>query len=193
MTGRGEVKPGDIILMAGYAALQGTQDLLRQKRLILQKRFSTEFLRMAEKTKECLREDAGEICKEFAGGVFPIGPGGVLVDLWNFGSEYSLGIEADLREIPLRQETIEICNYLDINPYEIAGSGAFLAAADRKQAEALEERLKNSEIPVSVIGYFTSGNDRVVRNRDIRRFLTPKNYTDQRQDKLLSAQKREED
>ena len=75
----------------------------------------------------------------------------------------------DLRKIPVRQETIEICEYFDINPYNVLSGGSLLAAA--KEGTALAEALTRKGIPTVVIGRLTKGNDRILWNEGNKRFL----------------------
>ena len=82
-----------------------------------------------------------------------------------------VGLEIDLKKIPLRQETVEVCEFFHINPYELISSGCMLmAAADGNE---LIRRLKENGIEATVIGKATAGNDRVLMNEDERRFLEP--------------------
>ena len=39
-----------------------------------------------------------------------------------------VGLEVDLKKIPIRQETVEICNYFGVNPYQIMSSGSMMIA-----------------------------------------------------------------
>ncbi len=78
-------------------------------------------------------------------------------------------MEVDLRKIPVRQETIEICEYFDINPYNVLSGGSFLIAA--RDGAALAEELSHQDIPTAVIGRMTKGNDRILWNAGNKRFL----------------------
>ena len=71
------------------------------------------------------------------------------------------------------QETVEICNELDINPYELSGNGSLLFVTD--QGEMLAEQLQQQKIPAAVIGFLSADNDRVIVNGEERRFLEPAN------------------
>ena len=66
---------------------------------------------------------------------------------------------------------MEICNFLDLNPYELLSGGSLLIGAD--DGYALAERLQKAGIPAAVIGRAVPGNDRVVRNGEEKRFLGP--------------------
>lgn len=41
-----------------------------------------------------------------------------------------LGFRVELSSIPIRQETIELCEYYDINPYRLYSGGCLLAAGN---------------------------------------------------------------
>ena len=48
-----------------------------------------------------------------------MGEGGILRALWKMAEASRVGLRADLRKIPVRQETIEICERFDLNPYKL--------------------------------------------------------------------------
>jgi hydrogenase maturation factor len=78
-------------------------------------------------------------------------------------------MEVDLRKIPVKQETIEICEHFDINPYNVCSEGSILAAA--KEGAALVEALVREGVPATLIGRLTDGNDRILWNDGNKRFL----------------------
>ena len=82
-----------------------------------------------------------------------------------------VGLEIDLKKIPVRQETIEICEFFGLNPYELISGGSMLMAAE--DGNQLVHELKKAGIPAAVIGKAMAGNDRVLRNEEERRFLEP--------------------
>ena len=46
-----------------------------------------------------------------------MGEGGFLSALWKMAEASQVGLEMDFSKVPIRQETIEICEIFDINPY----------------------------------------------------------------------------
>ncbi len=50
---------------------------------------------------------------------YSLGEGGVLAGLWKMAEASEIGLFADLRKIPVRQETIEICERFNLNPYKL--------------------------------------------------------------------------
>ena len=83
-----------------------------------------------------------------------------------------VGLTVYLRDIPIRQETVEIANLFDFDPYNLFSGGSLLFTV--KSSYALIRALKDEGINARVIGTVNGSNDRVVINNGIRRFLTPR-------------------
>lgn len=97
--------------------------------------------------------------------------GGIFGALWEIGAASRVGLEVDIKKILIKQETIEICEFYDLNPYKLISSGCMLIVTDR--GNLLVDRLKAEGIPAAVIGYISEGNDRVIINEEEKRFLEP--------------------
>ena len=82
-----------------------------------------------------------------------------------------VGLSIDLKKIPVKQETIEICEFFDLNPYELLSGGSLLIAAS--DGEELGEGLKETGVSAAVIGKTTGSNDKIIRNEEEVRFLEP--------------------
>ncbi len=97
--------------------------------------------------------------------------GGVFGALWELAEYAECGLDIDLPAIPILQETVEICEYFDVNPYQLRTEGVFLILSEHggRLCEALEEK----GIPAAVIGKTVAGLDRAVRNGEEIRFLEP--------------------
>ena len=95
--------------------------------------------------------------------------GGVFGALWEMGSGSGVGLDIDLKKIPIRQETVEVCEALGLNPYILMSSGSMMIAAD--DGYGLAEKLKQAGIPASVVGKATEGKDRILRNGEDTRYL----------------------
>ena len=77
-------------------------------------------------------------------------------------------MRVNLKDIPLRQETIELTNYFDLNPYELNARGCLLMAAeDERVLEAMRDR----RVQARIIGYLCSANSRVLINGEEIRYL----------------------
>ena len=97
--------------------------------------------------------------------------GGIFGALWEVGEASGVGIIADLDKIPIRQETIELCEFYDINPYMLISSGSMLIGTPH--GNKLVDELAEQGIPAAVIGRATEGNDRIIRSGEETRFLEP--------------------
>ena len=80
-----------------------------------------------------------------------------------------VGLEIDLRAIPIRQETVEICEFFGVNPYQIMSSGSMLIAAE--DGQAVVRALKDAGIPGTVVWRTTASNARILRNKEEIRYL----------------------
>jgi len=114
--------------------------------------------------------------KEFAAkmgvaAMHDVSRGGIFGALWEMASSAGLGIEAYLDKIKVRQETIEVCELLGLNPYTLVSGGALLMITEN--GDLLKEELEKLEIRAEVIGKLTDSNDRVVIKGEERRFLEP--------------------
>ena len=43
--------------------------------------------------------------------------GGIFGALWEMAEASGVGLEIDLKKIPIRQETVEVCEFFGVNPY----------------------------------------------------------------------------
>jgi hydrogenase expression/formation protein HypE len=97
--------------------------------------------------------------------------GGIFGALWEMAEASGVGLEIDLKKIPIRQETVEICEFFGLNPYQLISSGSMLMATE--DGNRLVSDLEKSGIHAVVVGKATEGNDRVLLNGEERRFLEP--------------------
>lgn len=157
---------GQDLIMAGLAGLEGTRRIACLHREELARRFSPVFLESQlareEWEKEALpRFLAGEpipVLEREISAWEAVGEGGVLAALWNFSGKMEIGIEFDLKKIPIRQITVEVSELFHLNPYRLLTAEAFVAAADNGARAA--ECLKQMGIPAAVIGRVKEGTAR---------------------------------
>lgn len=98
-----------------------------------------------------------------------ISRGGVFAALWEAGEYWRVGMDLDVHRIPILQATVEICEFLGLNPYQLYGQGAFLLACSDGKEAAL--KLRRAGFPASVLGTLTSGEGRYLRSGDRVRCL----------------------
>lgn len=165
------LQPGQDLVMTGWIALAGTAMLAEEFEEELQSRYPFSLIDKAKEFEKLTSafSDARAISHFGTAPVHALGQGGVFGALWEMAERAGVGLEVDLKKIPVRQESIEICEYFDINPYELYSAGSLLVGTD--QAETLIAEMHRQGIEACVIGRVTGSNDRVIRNGEDCRFL----------------------
>lgn len=189
------------VVMAGYAGLNGSVILAEQRYQKLRTRYPAAFLEEAKRQKALLwripEAAVAGVSGECGSYSFPekqiaamylLSEGGIFAGLWSMAQEAGIGLEIDLKKIPVKQETVEICNFFDINPYQLFSEGSCLLLSGH--GYRLKEQLAKKGIFSEVIGFTTEDNNRVVTNGEDRRFLE-KHY-DEELRKILKNIKRKE-
>lgn len=161
------------IVMSGFTGTLGTVLLTKKYKEQLLTRYSEDYLRTAERMESLIAlQTEVDIAKEL--GVcyaHDISTGGVYAALWEMADAANVGIEISHDAIPIRQETIEVCEFVGCNPYMIDGSGGVLYIT--RDGEALSQALYDSGYEAAVIGHMTDNRDRVIIHQAERSFLTP--------------------
>lgn len=98
-----------------------------------------------------------------------VGDGGILTALWDYFDTFSLGFELELRRIPVLQETIEVCEVFEVNPYRLQSEGCILATA--ANGGALVRALNRQGISAAVIGRTTKQIARRIYHGETETFL----------------------
>lgn len=162
---------GEEIIMTKWAGLGGTAILAGKKEEELSKRLPYHFIREAKDFSRFISVlPEGRIgSRLLVKGMHDVSRGGILAALWELVEETGMGLEADLKKIPIRQETIEICELLETNPYELYGAGSLLMVTS-KASEVLEH-LEKAGIAAKVIGKITKDKARILWNGEEKRFL----------------------
>lgn len=169
----GGAVPGMDMIATKWIGLEGTAIIAHEKEQELKERFSQNFIDKAKALDVYLSvmSEAATAVKSGVGAMHDVTEGGIFGALWEMAEASGVGLEIDLKKIPIRQETVEICEFFHINPYELISSGCMLmAAADGNQ---LVLDLKKAGIPATIIGKATDSNDRVLLTGGERRFLEP--------------------
>ena len=123
-----------------------------------------------EDTKQVQNSIAWNLAKKSgATALYAMNEGGFLSALWKMAEASQVGLEVDFKKIPIRQETIEICEIFDLNPYKLLSDGALLIGIPA--GEALAQELRRMGLMAAVIGQTNSGNDRLLYYNENARFL----------------------
>ena len=166
-------RPGQDIVITKWIGLEGTAILAKEREEMLLKRFPRHMIDEAKTYEEMLSviPEAATAMKSNVSAMHDITEGGVFGALWEMAESAGVGLTVDLKELPVKQATVEICNFFDINPYELMSSGSMLIVTDK--GHDLVRELEKAHIHGAVVGKITDSNDRIVVNGEETRFLEP--------------------
>ncbi|MDD6326826.1 MAG: AIR synthase-related protein [Lachnospiraceae bacterium] len=161
------------IVMVDVTAKLGTALITQKKKEELRSRFAESYIKEMELGVNGYRVDS--YAKLAAGqGAFymhDISCGGLYGALWQLSVRIGKGIEIFHNQIPIRQETIELCEFYGINPYQLDGTGGLLVVISG--AETFLESMAKLGVEAAVIGRVTEDQDKKIQINDTDiRYLT---------------------
>jgi len=161
------------IVVSKWIGMEGTAVIVREKEEELSGRFSPGFLTMAKEQERYLSvaKEAAIALKSNVYAMHDVRNGGIFGALWELSQKLGVGLSIDLKKIPVKQETIEICEFFNLSPYELLSGGMLLMASS--DGFGLVRKLEDEGIPASLIGRTHGSNDKVVTNGEETRYLGP--------------------
>ena len=173
----GEMEPftekpvGWDIVLTKWIGIEGTLRILRKERDALSKRFARTFLWGIDEWQEMLFARAEiELARDHGAQYLrQVTEGGIFAALWDLAAETGTGLEVRMEQIPIRQETVELCEYLRINPYQLVSSGCILMLAE--DGGKLTEILAGQGVRAVVLGKTTGSSEKVILRGEEKRFL----------------------
>lgn len=168
---RRAVTPGQDVVVSKWIGLEGSSILAKEKEAELLTRYPANIVTAAKDFEELMSvvPEAATAVKSGVNAMHDITESGIFGALWEMAESVGVGLEIDLKKIPIRQETVEVCEFFDINPYKLASMGSLLMMTEN--GYDLVIALEQQGIPATVIGKTTDNNDRVILNEEERRFL----------------------
>ena len=144
------LKAGDDLIVTKWIALEGTSIIAKEKEADLKKALPEELVDTAKRFDQYLSvlPESRIAVAHGVSAMHDITEGGILGALWEFGEGAGVGLDVELRQIPIRQESVEIC-----------------------ERYGLMRRLREAGIPAVLIGQTTKGRDRILRNGEEIRYL----------------------
>ncbi len=169
----GGAQPGDDVVVTKWIGLEGTSIIAREKEDKLKVRFPEAFIRKAADFNKYISvvPEAAIAVKHGVSSMHDVTEGGIYGALWEMAEASGAGLDIDLLSIPVRQETIEVCEVFGLSPYQLISSGSMLITT--QGGHDLVRELEKEGIHATVIGKVTGSNDRVLINGEERRFLEP--------------------
>lgn len=169
--GKGNItSPGAGIVMTKWAGMEAGSILACEKEELRDVYPETILMRLRKLGEYLSVRPEAQICaREGADCLVDLSEGGIYAALWRLSVKTRRGLRVDMASIPLLQETIELANYYDIDPYKMRSAGSLLAVT--ADADALVEALEGSGIPAVKIGELTEDHDKTLINDDEVRYL----------------------
>ena len=93
----------------------------------------------------------------------------LLAALWEMAEEEKIGFEIAMGSISLKQETVEICEYYRLNPYQLTSAGSYLILTD--EADQVIEVLEKAGARAVRLGVAKAQNARVITSKEEIRYL----------------------
>ena len=171
----GGAQVGDDVVVSKWIGIEGTSIIAKEKEEELLSRFSRPFLQEAKDFDKFLSVVPESKVAVLSGvsAMHDVTEGGIYGALWELSEASHVGLEIELKAIPIRQETVEICEYFRLNPYQLIASGCMLMTA--KDGRTLVSNLKKAGIHAAVIGRCVEGKaKKIINGEDIAYLERPK-------------------
>ncbi len=159
------------LVLCGYAGLEGSLRILEEAEEELSLRFVNTFLAQAKQLRNRLVVPKQILAAADGSNtvIRQIGSGGILAELWRLAEDEKIGFEIAMGAVLLKQETVEICEYYRLNPYQMTSAGSYLILTD--EAERVIEVLEKAGARAVRLGVAKAQNARVITSRDEIRYL----------------------
>ena len=164
-------KPGQDVVVSKWIGLEGTAFLAKNHKEKLSERYPAYLVEKAAGFDRYLSiiPEAAVAVKSGVCAMHDVSEGGIFGALWELAERAGVGLTVDLKKLPLRQETVEVCECCNVNPYELLSGGSLIMTSE--DGAALTEALKAEGIPAVTVGKVTDSNDRLLVNGDEIRYM----------------------
>lgn len=165
------IKANQDIVVSKWIGLEGTVRLAKEHKEELCSKYPVRMIEEAAGYDKYLSviPEAATAMKSGVCGMHDVSRGGIFGALWEMASGAGVGLEVDLKKLPIKQETVEICEFFELNPYELLSGGCLIMVTE--DGNGLVAALAREEIPAVIVGRTTDSNDRILYNEDEKRYL----------------------
>ncbi len=179
LSDRKGAKPGDKVIIVGDTGAYGAACIIKENMERLAERFAPSYLRSAVGSDNPgdyeITVPANAMLEGGAVYIHDISFGGIYRTLYEVSERCGLGIKVIHEHIPIKQSTIEICEYYNLNPYQLLGTGGVVGVCPAERLDLMKDTLRKAGVDYSVAGELTEAREKVIvsyRN-DMKRFLVP--------------------
>lgn len=161
------------LVVAGTIGREGASLIAADRKEQLSARYAASYIETAMHLFDhaSMRTAAKALKEAGAVKIHDIREGGIFAGFWEMAAAGKVGLDIDLKKIPVKQHTIEVCEFYNLNPYMLLSGGCLLAACPDGQ-KAVKLLLENGT-EAAVVGRTTGENQRIIRYDDEIRFLEP--------------------
>jgi hydrogenase maturation factor len=154
----GGAKIGDDIIVTGYAGLEGTGILSRSYNEYLITKLPSEIIDAGKNMLNSISVvDVGILAGQFGvNAMYDATEGGVLGAIWEVAEASNKGMYVYKESIPIKEETVKICDVLSINPYRLISSGCMIITCSN--GKGLCDQLNKNGISANIVGKITEDN-----------------------------------
>lgn len=165
------VKPGQDVVISKWIGLQGTALVAKRNFEQLVDRYPAYFVEEAAGFDRYLSiiPEAATAMKSGVCAMHDASEGGIFATLWELAEGAGVGLTIDLKKLPLRQETVEVCECCNVNPYELLSGGCLVMTTE--DGQTLVTALEEAGIPAATVGKVTDSKDRILVNEDEVRYM----------------------
>lgn len=160
----GGAKPRDKLILTKSAGIEGTAILATERYSLLRsKGVDEKLLTSAQKLFDKISVVNDGVLAFKTGGVDAMHDpteGGILGGIHEMADASNLGVKVFKENIPVKDETLEICKFFNIDPLQLISSGAMLIAAKPGYEKEIVRILNEHKIEASVIGEFLPSPDK---------------------------------
>ena len=180
MVRTGGCRPGDLILLVGSAAVEGTSIIAREKRDALSAQGWTAAA--LDEAANYLYEPGISVLEpalaaaeaELVTAMHDPTEGGVATGLWEMADASGCGLEVELAEVPVTPLTAAACAAFGLDPLGTIASGGLLATAAPENVETLLALWREMGRLGQPIGRVLPAEEGVCGLRDGRRVPLPR-------------------
>ena len=157
------------IIITGFIGDSYICELAYEHKDKLLARFPSYMVNKMLELTDTSTEKERKIAKKYNCSIFDMDKKGFLATLWNMAEDIGSGLLINVKKIPIRQETVEICEFFDLDPYTLPSKGSLMLVSEN--ALQLTKELEDLGIAARIIGFLTKGKARILKNGERIRYL----------------------
>ena len=160
----GGARPGDLLIMTKTAGLEGTaviaNDHADELEPVLGKETVSKARAFMDRISVMKEGIIGGRCG--VSSMHDVTEGGIFGAAYEIAAASGCGIILEKDKIPVAEETVSVCSYYGISPYQLISSGCMAMTIKEKNAPLLLETLRSENIPAAVIGRMTEEKEYLI-------------------------------